>query len=160
MWEWAARNLSAASERLSSPAERVEQAVAPWSACAVLPAFAFSATGVRIAVDFSAHDAGPVFWGIVLGLVVGKPLGIVCASGLALVSRVAIALEGVTARQLVGAACLCGVGDTVALLMADRAFTAGTAETAKLAVLAGSVIAGMLGSVVLRFRTVTATPAS
>lgn len=158
VWEWAARNLSAASERLSSPAERIEQALAPWSAYAVLPAFAFSATGVRIAVDFSGHDAGPVFAGIVLGLVVGKPLGIVCAAGLALVSRVAIALEGVTLRQLVGAACLCGVGDTLALLMADRALPADSAATAKLAVLAGSVIAGVLGSVVLRLRT--ATPAS
>jgi Na+/H+ antiporter NhaA len=64
VWEWAARNLSAASARLSSPAERIERALAPWSAYVILPAFAFSATGVRIAIDFWSHDAGRIFTGI------------------------------------------------------------------------------------------------
>ena len=122
VWEWAARNLSAASERLLSPADRIERALAPWSAYVVLPAFAFSASGVSIAADFSAPDAGPVFGGIVTGLVIGKPLGIVLASALAIATGLAIAPEGVSKRHFVGAACLCGVGDTMALLMADRAF--------------------------------------
>src|SRR5262249_46711852 len=51
IWDWASRNLSAASERLLSPADRVETVVAPWSNYFVLPLFAFSATGVRLAVD-------------------------------------------------------------------------------------------------------------
>ena len=88
MWEWAARNLSAAAERLLSPAERMERTVAPWSTC-------------------------------VAGLVIGKPLGILLASGLAILVRLAVAPEGWTLRQRVGAACLCRVGDTMALLMAD-----------------------------------------
>jgi NhaA family Na+:H+ antiporter len=160
VWEWAARNLSAASDRLSSPAERIEAAVAPWSAYAILPAFALSATGVRVAIDFSANDAKAIFAGVVVGLVIGKPVGILVASGLALVSRLAVGPEGVTTRQFVGAACLCGVGDTVALLMADRAFSGPSSSTAKLAVLTGSVIAGSLGMLVLRRRAVAATRAS
>ena len=58
VWDWASRNLSAASERLLSPADRIERAVAPWSAYVVLPLFAFSATGVPLALDLSQPDAG------------------------------------------------------------------------------------------------------
>jgi NhaA family Na+:H+ antiporter len=159
VWEWAARNLSAASERLLSPAERIERALAPWSSYVVLPAFAFSASGVRISADVSAPDAGPIFAGIVIGLVIGKPLGIVLASALAIAPGFAIAPQGVTRRHFIGAACLCGVGDTMALLMTDRAFIPADAEVGKLAVLSGSVIAGILGSVVLRFGQAAATPA-
>jgi NhaA family Na+:H+ antiporter len=150
VWEWAARNLSAASARLASPAERIESAVAPWSAYVVLPVFAFSAAGVAITTDFSGRDAARIFAGIVAGLVLGKPLGILLASGLAVALRVALPPEGVTRGLFVGAACLCGVGDTMALLMADRAFTPDNAAVAKLAVLAGSVLAALLGMVVLR----------
>jgi NhaA family Na+:H+ antiporter len=159
VWEWATRNLHAASERLMSPAERVERALAPWTAYVILPAFAFSATGVHILGDFSALHAGRVAAGIVAGLVIGKPLGILFASGAAIAMRVALAPEGVTPRQFLGAACLCGIGDTMALLMADRAFTPEDAAVAKLAVLAGSVLAGVLGMLVLRHGPAAATPA-
>src|SRR6185436_8595941 len=119
----------------------------------------FSATGVRITGDLSAEGSGRVFAGILLGLVIGKPLGILLSSGLAIASRVALPPEGLSLRQFVGAACLCGVGHTMALLMADRAFPAAEADIAKLAVLAGSVLAGALGTLVLRFGSVAATPA-
>ena len=159
VWEWAARNLSAASARLSSPAERIERAVAPWSAYLILPAFAFSASGVRVAADFSSRDAGTIFAGIAVGLVIGKPLGILLASGLAIALRLAIVPDGVSTRHFIGAACLCGIGDTLALLLADRAFAPADAGVAKLAVLAGSVLAGALGVLVLRYRAVAVTPA-
>lgn len=149
VWEWAARNLSAASERLLSPAERMERAVAPWSTYVVLPLFAFSATGIGLAVDFRSAGAWHILAGAVVGLVVGKPLGILLASSLAIAARFALAPEGVSARQLVGAACLCGVGDTMALLMADRAFSADLASVAKLGVLAGSIVAALVGVSIL-----------
>jgi NhaA family Na+:H+ antiporter len=150
IWDWASRNLSAASERLLSPADRVERAVGPWSNYFVLPLFAFSATGVRLALDWSQPGATGVLAGIVLGLVVGKPLGILLASWLAIVARVAIPPEGVAPRQLVGAACLCGVADTVSLLMTDQAFAPGpVASMAKIAVLVGSVLSATLGAAVL-----------
>jgi NhaA family Na+:H+ antiporter len=150
IWDWASRNLTAASERLLSPADRIERAVAPWSAYVILPLFALSAAGVRLSTDLSSPDAGHVFFGVFLGLVVGKPLGILIASGLALGSKLAVAPADVTLRQFVGAACLCGVSDTVALLMVDRAFAnAADASVAKIAVLAGSAAAALIGSVVL-----------
>jgi NhaA family Na+:H+ antiporter len=150
VWEWAARNLSAATDRLLSPAERIERAVAPWSAYLILPLFAFSATGVSLSIRLSSPDSRRIFAGAVAGLCVGKPLGILLAAGLALAARLAAPPEDVTLRQFVGAACLCGVGDTLALLMADRAFTPEEASVAKLGVLAGSILAGIIGMAVLR----------
>jgi NhaA family Na+:H+ antiporter len=155
VWEWAARNLSAASERLLSPAERIERAVSPWSTYVVLPLFAFSATGMRLTVDLSSLDARHILTGTVVGLVVGKPLGILAAAGFAVTAGFAVPPEGVTLRQFVGAACLCGVGDTLALLMADRAFTPEDASVAKLGVLVGSILSGIVGTTVLRRRVVS-----
>jgi len=149
VWDWALRNLSAASDRLMSPAERVERAVAPWSTFLILPLFAFSATGIELSFDFTSPDALPVFWGTVLGLVIGKPLGIVTASYAATSVAIARGPEDVGFRTFLGAACLCGIGDTVALLMADQAFPHGSdASVAKLGVLIGSLVAAVLGAVI------------
>jgi NhaA family Na+:H+ antiporter len=150
VWDWASRNLSAASARLLSPADRFEAAVGPWSTYVVLPLFAFSAVGVPLSLNLAHPGAIRVLSGVVLGLVFGKPIGVLIASGLAVKARVGVAPDGVTPTQFLGAACLCGVGDTVALLMADRAFpTGGLAATAKIGVLLGSLIAGGIGTLIL-----------
>jgi NhaA family Na+:H+ antiporter len=116
----------------------------------VLPLFAFSAVGVSLSIDLSHRGASRVLVGVVLGLVVGKPLGISLASWLAVRAKLAIAPDGVTPVQFLGAAALCGVGDTVSLLMADRAFpSGGLAPVAKIGVLVGSILAGGLGALVL-----------
>ncbi len=155
VWDWASRNLSAASERLLSPADRIERAVSPWSTYVILPLFASSATGVSLRLDLSLPDAGGILVGIIVGLVIGKPLGISLASLLAIKSRLARGPVDVTLRGFIGAACLCGVGDTVALLLADQAFSdAGYAAIAKTGVLIGSVLAAILGA------TITATSPS
>ncbi len=159
VWEWAVRNLSAATERLLSPAERMERAVAPWSTYVVLPLFAFSATGVSFAIHLSSPEQLRVLAGTALGLVVGKPVGVMLASTLAVATGLAIPLEGVTRRQFVGAACLCGVGDTLALLMADKALSADEASVAKLGVLAGSIVAGILGTSILAMKPKASTAA-
>ena len=150
IWDWASRNLSAASDRLLSPADRIERAVAPWSAYLILPLFAFSATGVNLRVDLSSPSILPILLGVILGLVIGKPLGITLASWLAIKARVAVAPDDVTLRGFIGGACLCGVGDTVSLLMADQAFPQGPESAiAKIGVLAGSVFAAGLGAFIL-----------
>jgi NhaA family Na+:H+ antiporter len=158
IWDWATRNLSAATDRLLSPADRIERAVAPWSAYVILPLFAFSATGVGLNVDLTAPGAISILLGVILGLVIGKPLGISLASLLAIKAGFARASEDVSVRTFIGAACLCGVGDTVALLMADQAFPQGPdAAVAKIGVLVGSVLAAALGAAILA--TVPATHA-
>jgi NhaA family Na+:H+ antiporter len=148
--EWASRNLSAASERLLSPADRLELAVAPWSTYLALPLFALSATGVSFDVDFSSPDVVKILLGVVLGLVVGKPAGILLMSFAAVRVRIARIPKGVGLRAFMGAACLCGIGDTVALLMADQAFpTSADAAVAKIGVLTGSVLAAGLGAAII-----------
>jgi NhaA family Na+:H+ antiporter len=115
----------------------------------VLPLFAFSATGVPLRLDLSSPDATRIFIGIVLALVVGKPLGIMLTSWLAVTARIALVPDGVGLRDIVGAACLCGVADTVALVIAERAFSVSELATAKMALLSGSVLAAALGVVVI-----------
>jgi NhaA family Na+:H+ antiporter len=159
IWDWASRNLSAATDRLLSPADRIERSVAPWSAYVILPLFAFSATGVNLRVDLSSPEAMDIVLGVILGLVIGKPLGIAAASFLAVKARIGTAPDGVSVRQFIGAACLCGVGDTVALLMADQAFGSGMESAiAKIGVLIGSLLAALLGAAVL-LATPSAHPA-
>jgi NhaA family Na+:H+ antiporter len=154
IWDWASRNLAAASDRLLSPADRIEQAVSPWSAYVILPLFAFSATGVGLNVDLTAAGAFGIFLGVILGLVVGKPVGILIASLLAVKARIARIPEDVSLRNFVGAACLCGVGDTVALLMADQAFPEGPdSAAAKIGVLVGSTLAAAVGAAILAVGT-------
>jgi NhaA family Na+:H+ antiporter len=148
--DWASRNLSAASERLLSPADRIEQAVAPWSNYLALPLFAFSAAGVSFSADLSAPGAASVLLGVILGLVVGKPLGIGITSWIALQTGIARAPKGVGLQTFIGAICLCGIGDTVALLLADQAFTnAQDAAIAKIGVLIGSAVAAALGAAII-----------
>jgi NhaA family Na+:H+ antiporter len=148
--DWAGRNLSAASERLLSPADRIERAVAPWSTYMALPLFAFSSSGVSFHADFSAPGAISVLAGVVLGLVIGKPLGIGIFSLVAVKADIASAPKGVDIRTFIGAICLCGIGDTVALLLADQAFpNSDYAAIAKIAVLIGSVLAGALGAAII-----------
>jgi NhaA family Na+:H+ antiporter len=150
--DWAARNLSAASERLLSPADWVERAMAPWSTYLALPLFAFSSSGVSFNADLSAPGAVSILAGIVLGLVIGKPLGIGLFSLAAIKTDIARAPEGTDIRTFVGAICLCGIGDTLAFLLADQAFpNGGDAAIAKIAVLIASVLAGCLGAAIIAF---------
>jgi len=152
--EWASRNLSAASERLLSPANRIEQAVAPWSSYFVLPLFAFSATGVSLNVDLSSPGSAPILIGVIVGLVIGKPLGVCVVAWFATATRIARMPEGAGLRVFIGAACLCGIGDTVSLLMADQAFLGNNpqAAIAKIGVLIASVLAAAIGATIIMLR--------
>jgi NhaA family Na+:H+ antiporter len=154
VWEWAGSNLSAVSDRLLAPAERVERALSPWTAYLALPLFAFSTSGVALSLNLSSPDTARVLAGVILGLVVGKPAGIFVSSLLAIKLRIAVAPQEIGLRYLFGAACLCGVGDTLSFLMADQAFPHGPdAGAAKIGVLIGSVLAAALGVTVLAVKT-------
>jgi Na+:H+ antiporter, NhaA family len=158
IWDWASRNLSAAAARLLSPAERVERSLAPWSTYVALPLFAFTAAGVPLAADLGAAGADRVLWGVVLGLAIGKPVGIVAATWGAVKARIAIAPADASRMAFIGAACLCGIGDPLSILMAEQAFHGhGYAAVAKLGVLLGSAVAAVLGAVALVFSPPPAT---
>jgi Na+:H+ antiporter, NhaA family len=158
VWDWASRNLSAAAERLLSPAERAERAVAPWSTYFVLPVFAFTAAGVSLYGDFGIPHASRVFLGMLLALSIAKPIGIVLTTWAAAKARIATLPSDTAPLAFLGAGFLCGIGDPLSLLMADQAFqSGGYATIAKIGVLAGSGFAAVLGAIALSFSPTPAT---
>jgi NhaA family Na+:H+ antiporter len=160
VWDWAARNLRAAADRLLSPAERIERAAEPWSTYFVLPIFAFTAAGVALTADFRAHDAARVFVGVALSLAIGKPIGMILTTWAAAKAKIAILPHDTAPMAFLGAAFLCGIADPFSFYLADQAFqTSAYASVAKLGVLTGSGVAAALGAIVLALSPTPATNA-
>lgn len=135
-----------------SPAERLEHRLRPWSAAVCVPLFALFAAGVTVSgAALGAVFREPVGLGIVLGLVVGKTVGIL--GGTYLIARFTRAelSKDLTWGDVSGVAVLAGIGFTVSLLIADLAFD-DTAELAKTAVLVGSALAAIIAAVILGLR--------
>ena len=144
--------LAELSREAVSPLARVEAALHPWTSALIVPLFALANAGVVLSVDAGrAAAASPVALGIVVGLVVGKVVGITLAS-LSAVRLGGLPLPaGVGTRQLVGVAAVAGIGFTVSLFVTDLAFgDPALADTAKIGILAASVLAGALGFALLR----------
>jgi NhaA family Na+:H+ antiporter len=129
----------------------LEDRLHPWSSFLVVPAFALANAGVVLSRDALADAAsGAVAWGIGLGLVLGKPIGILGAAAIALRLRVGSLPGDLRFRQLVGVACIAGIGFTVSLFVADLSFEGELLAEAKVAILLASVIAASVGSVLVR----------
>ncbi len=142
--------LEASCERAESPLHRLEDALHPWVTFLVLPVFALANAGVAIGGGPGVALGDAVGRGILFGLVLGKPLGILAACLLAVRLGLAELPRGVGWRHLTGAACLCGIGFTMALFIANLAFSQPEQiVVAKLAILEASLAAGVLGVLVL-----------
>ncbi|AKF03964.1 Na+/H+ antiporter NhaA [Sandaracinus amylolyticus] len=148
------RDLELARREAISPVERLAAKLHPWVAWGIMPLFALANAGVPL--DPSSFDAeyAPVMLGVVAGLVIGKPLGVLAGAGLVVGLRIAPLPRGVTWAG-VGVVGLCaGIGFTMAIFVGDLAFDGPALVATKLAILAASMIAGVLamvvGSVVLR----------
>jgi NhaA family Na+:H+ antiporter len=136
-----------------SIAERLERSVHPWVCYLVLPLFALASAGVNLSAEkLTLAISSPIALGIVLGLVVGKAVGITAFSFLAVQSKIAGMAEGLTWAGIAGVGILAGVGFTVALFITSLSFGDETlVATAKVAVLAASLAAGLIGYFYLRF---------
>jgi Na+:H+ antiporter, NhaA family len=133
-----------------SPCLRLEHRLQPWSAGFAVPVFALFAAGIPIDADtFGRLFTDRVALAIVLGLVVGKLVGIAGSALLAVRLRIAHLPSGVGKRDLVAVAMLGGVGFTVSLLLADLALDGTDMETAKSAVLIASTVAALLAAILL-----------
>jgi len=142
--------LARASRQVTAPLLRLEHALHGFSAFVVMPLFAFSNAGV----DLSGSPASSVTLAVVLGLLVGKPLGITIAAVAAVRLRVAALPEGVGWAALHGCAWLGGIGFTMSLFIAALAFDESQAlDSAKIGILGGSVLAGVVGAFVVRAGT-------
>ena len=148
--EPALRALDAIHDRMESPADKLLRTVEPWSSYLVLPVFALANAGVALSAEVIEGDARLVA-AIVLGLVVGKPVGIGLAALLAVRSGFAVKSAAYSWAQLAGAAALGGVGFTMSLYIASRAFPdPNDFAAAKIAVFLASLIAAALGAMLLR----------
>jgi NhaA family Na+:H+ antiporter len=118
----------------------------PWVAYAIMPLFALANAGVDLsALSFSGSGTLDVKAGIILGLVLGKPLGIVLASTIAIRAKVCELPEGVHWRHIVLLGCLGGIGFTMSIFIANLAFPdPALLATAKSAVLVASTAAALV----------------
>jgi len=141
------RQLQRATREAVSPLESIERALHPWVAFAIMPVFALANAGVRITVS---DLASPVAHAVAAGLILGKPLGIVVLSWLAVRLGIARLPAGVGWKVLLGGGCLAGIGFTMAIFIANLALTGTSLEAAKVGVLGASAIAAILGLGLLR----------
>ncbi len=130
---------------------RLEHGLHPWVGFLILPIFAFANAGVSLS-GFQISDLfEPLTLGIAAGLFVGKQIGVLGATWIAVKTGLARLPGGVSWRQVYGVACLTGIGFTMSLFIGSLAF--GTSETmnaVRVGVIFGSILSGVLGYVVLR----------
>ena len=145
----AMRSLELIFDRLESPADRLLRHAGTRSSYFVLPLFALANAGVVLSAGVIAgHEL--LMAGIILGLVVGKPVGMVAASALAVKLGLAVKPDSYSWRQLAGAGSLAGIGFTMSLFIAGQAFPAPTDfAAAKIAVFVASVLASIIGVTLL-----------
>jgi NhaA family Na+:H+ antiporter len=131
-----------------SPLERLETGLHPWVGFVIMPLFALANAGVHVEV---AQLTSPVALAVALGLLVGKPVGIVLFSYLAVRLKLARLPEGVNWWVLLGGGCLAGIGFTMSLFVAGLAFAGypHLLAAGKVGTLAGSVCSAVLGTVIL-----------
>jgi NhaA family Na+:H+ antiporter len=144
-----------ARQDTESPLHRLEHALHPWVAFGVLPLFAFANAGVPMSGISAAQLLHPVSLGIIGGLFVGKQLGIMAACWLAARCGLAALPRDTSWGLLYGVSLLCGIGFTMSFFIASLAFEAGGGGyqgLERIGILAGSLIAGAAGYLVLRFQ--------
>ena len=133
-----------------SPVERLEMVLHPWVSFVVMPLFALANAGLPL----SAADPGdPVALAVFLGFTIGKPAGILTFGWLAVRSGLAVRPVSMSWGMLAGGGLLAGIGFTMALFIADLAFPEELIDSAKLGILAGSVVSAAAGLAVLAWLT-------
>ena len=145
------RRSPGAPDDAASPLHRLEHALHPWVAYAIVPLFGFVNAGVSFAGSGSATLTEPLVLAIALGLFVGKQVGIFGAIWAAVRLGVARLPAGVTWRQLYGMALIAGIGFTMSLFIGDLAFPGrpDLVDAVKIGVLAGSVLSAVAGAALL-----------
>ncbi len=153
-----------AGHKIETPVRRLEHILIPWVAFAILPVFALANAGVpigaggeeTIAQGVATQEAvesvwsSKALWGVVFGLLIGKPLGVFGFAWIAQKLGIGMLPENATWRHVFGAAWLSAIGFTMALFIANLAFeNAADLDAAKLGVLGASVIAGIVGFIIL-----------
>ncbi|WP_104760625.1 sodium/proton antiporter NhaA [Helicobacter cetorum] len=139
------------ASKLQSPLERLEHFLSPLSGYFIMPLFAFANAGVSISSDTNL-GVDKVFLGVVLGLCLGKPLGIFLITFIGEKLKITARPKGISWWHILGAGLLAGIGFTMSMFISNLAFTSehkDAMEVAKIAILFGSLISGALGALYL-----------
>ncbi|NLP85751.1 Na+/H+ antiporter NhaA [Microbacterium sp. CFH 90308] len=132
--------------------ERLQSAYAPYIAYVILPLFALANAGVVLSPEIlSGALVSPLTWGIVVGLVVGKMLGVFGSAAVMKLLRIGEFGPGLTLDRIAGGAALCGIGFTISLFIVDLSISDEQAQNeARVGVLAASVIAFLFATLIFR----------
>ncbi len=135
-----------------NPSEKLQHWLHKPVAFIILPVFALANTGIILSAGWPQSLLQKNSLGILLGLVAGKPIGVLLCCWLAIHSKLCVLPEGMTWRHLMGLGLLAGIGFTMSIFITNLAFEdAGQIQYSKIAILASSLLAGMLGYFFLAF---------
>jgi len=139
-------------EKVLTPLQRFEHGLHPWVSFFIIPVFALANAGVTLAdMDILNALLSPVSLGIIIGLFIGKQIGIFAFSFLAVKLKLSSLPEGVNWKNLYGAGILAGIGFTMSLFIAGLAFNdPALLDLSKIGVLSGSLVSGIIGFVFLK----------
>ena len=141
--------LDAIHERIESPANRLLRTTEPWSSYFVLPIFAFANAGLVFAPQV-LEGHGRLIGAIAVGLVLGKPIGMLLGTALAVRIGIAVKPAAYSWRQLAGAAALAGIGFTMSLYISGKALPEpADFAAAKIGIFIASLCAGVIGAALL-----------
>ena len=144
--------LEDASREVESPLQRIEHILHPWVAFVIIPIFALANAGVSVGDVGLEGLTAPVTLGIIAGLVIGKPVGIVFFSWVAVRLGIAAIPRDIGWLQILGASLLGGIGFTMSIFITGLAFAdESLIAQAKLAILLASLVAGVAGYLILRY---------
>lgn len=138
-------------EKILTPLQRFEHGLHPWVSFFIMPVFALANAGVTIGSGLSSALTHPVSIGIILGLFLGKQIGIFSFSYLAVKLKLASEPEGVSWKKIYAASVLAGIGFTMSLFIANLAFNSPELlNISKVGILAGSLLSGIVGFIILK----------
>ena len=147
----ATHTLEQLCEEVETPMTHFQHQLNPWVAYGVLPLFALANAGIRLLTGLGEALTHSVSWGVMAGLVIGKPVGIILFCWLAVRLGFALKPGAIAWRHIAGVALLGGIGFTMSLFITELAFERGAlADAARVGILIGSLVAGTAGYLVLR----------
>jgi Na+:H+ antiporter, NhaA family len=147
----AARTTGELARESVSVVEWLQHVLHPWTSFVIVPLFALANSGIRLSTEALRDAAGSaITWGVLLGFLVGKPLGIVTATRLVIKAGLSDSPADSSPSQVVGIGTAAAIGFTVALFITELALTDPVEQSnAKLAVLVASVLAAAISTVFL-----------
>ncbi|MHA1447444.1 MAG: Na+/H+ antiporter NhaA, partial [Candidatus Heimdallarchaeaceae archaeon] len=138
------------SKQIQPPLLILEDKLTKFVVFVIIPVFAFVNSGIIITSNFITVVSSPIALGTILGLVIGKPLGICLFSWLSIKTKLAKSYEGINWKHIVGVSFLGGVGFTMSIFIASLSFSSlEFLNAAKTGILIASVISGIIGLTIL-----------